>query len=123
MLKNSTTPKTRIFVDGNCIVCDLEISHYKRVAPAEFELIDISSPSFEAEAHHLTRAAVNKHMHAITPEGEVVKGVDAFAHIWSRIPSYRWGAKAIKLPIVYQLAQLGYVGFATIRPWLPKRKR
>jgi predicted DCC family thiol-disulfide oxidoreductase YuxK len=114
--------KTRIFVDGNCIVCDLEISHYKRLAPQNFELIDISSPDFAAQTHGLSPEAVNRHMHAITPDGQVIKGVDAFAHIWSRIPSYSWASRWIKLPLLYQLALIGYAAFAKIRPWLPKRK-
>ena len=110
-------------MDGNCIVCDLEISHYKRLAPQAFELIDISQPAFAAEPHGLTREAVDRHMHAITPEGNVVRGVDAFAHIWSRIPTYAWASRWIKFPIIHALAVFGYAVFARVRPWLPKRRR
>lgn len=117
------TNKTKIFVDGNCIVCDLEISHYKRIAPEAFDIVDISDKSFDAAKFGLTADAVNKHIHVQTPEGEMKIGVDAFAHIWSRIPKYAVANKLVKLPGVNSLAKVGYAGFATIRPWLPKKSR
>ena len=114
--------KTKIFVDGNCIVCDYEISHYKRIAPETFEIVDISDSKFDAAKYGLTAEAVNKHMHVQTPSGEMKIGVEAFAHIWSRIPRYAVANKLIRLPLVNSLAKVGYVGFAFIRPWLPKKK-
>lgn len=115
--------KTKIFVDGNCIVCDMEIAHYKRIAPDEFEIVDISDASFDAGKYGLTPEAVNKHIHVETPDGQVKIGVEAFAHIWSRIPKYRWANRAIGLPGVSALAKIGYAGFAEVRPWLPKKNR
>lgn len=113
--------KTKIFVDGNCIVCDFEISHYKRVAPDAFDIVDISDPAFDAGKFGLTVEAVNKHIHVETPAGEMLTGVEAFAHIWSRVPKYSWGSRAIRLPEINGLAKVGYEGFARIRPWLPKK--
>lgn len=114
--------KSKIFVDGNCIVCDMEIAHYKRVAPNDFDLVDISDSSFDAAKYGLTAEAVNKHIHVETPDGEMLKGVDAFAHIWSRIPKYSKFSKVVALPGISQVAKVGYEGFAFIRPWLPKKK-
>lgn len=119
--KNAAS-KTKIFVDGNCIVCDFEISHYKRIAPQEFEIVDISDAGFDAGKFGLTAEAVNKHMHVQTPSGEMLKGVDAFAAIWKRIPKYQKFASIIRWPVIHQAALLGYEGFAFIRPWLPKKK-
>ena len=115
--------KTKIFVDGNCIVCDMEISHYKKVAPDLFDIVDISAPDFDAPKYNLTTEAVNKHMHVLTPSGEVRVGVDAFAHIWDRIERYNFAAKLIRNPIVNPLAKLGYKVFVVVRPYLPKKKR
>lgn len=112
---------SKIFVDGNCVVCDFEVSHYKRIAPADFEIIDISNPSFDAKAFGLSAEAVNKHLHVQTPEGDVLIGVEAFAHIWSRIPKYRWANKVIHAPGINGVAKIGYTAFAAIRPWLPKK--
>jgi predicted DCC family thiol-disulfide oxidoreductase YuxK len=121
--ETAETQKTKIFVDGNCVVCDLEISHYKAIAPELFDIVDISAPGFDAPHFGLTAEAVNKHMHVLTPEGKVAKGVEAFAHIWTRIPRYHFAAKWVRLPVINPLAKAGYEVFAYIRPWLPKKKR
>ncbi len=113
--------KTKIFVDGNCIVCDMEISHYKRLQPEAFDIVDISAPGFDAKAFGLTSEAVNKHVHVQTPSGEIKIGVDAFAHIWTRIPKYHWADKLIRMPVIHGAAKVGYASFAAIRPWLPKK--
>jgi len=117
------TAKSKIFVDGNCIVCDMEISHYKRLASSLFDIVDISSPDFDARAYGLTAAAVNKNMHVMTPDLEILIGVDAFAHIWSRLPKYRIASRLIKTPVIYQAARIGYAVFTIIRPLLPKKNR
>ncbi len=101
----------------------MEISHYKRIAPDLFDLVDISSDQFNAAQYGLTSEAVQKNMHVLTPEGELRVGVDAFAHIWSRLKKYRWASEVIKAPIINTFAKVGYWGFATIRPLLPKKKR
>jgi len=115
--------KSKIFVDGNCLVCDWEISHYKRMAPDLFDLVDISDPEFDASSFGLSLIAVNKDMHVLTPEGELKIGVDAFAHIWSRIPKFQTAEKLIASPIVNPMAKFGYKIFTIMRPYLPKKKR
>lgn len=115
--------KTKILFDGNCIVCDFEISHYKKIAPEIFELIDISLPNFDPEPYALTKELVDKKMHVITPEGELKTGVDAFTHIWSRLKGYKILSVLIMLPLIYQLAQIGYYLFARFRKHLPKKNR
>ncbi len=113
---------SKIFVDGNCIVCDTEISYYKKIAPTLFEIVDISSPTFDATQFGLTSEAVQRHMHLQTTEGDVLAGIDAFAYIWSLIPKYHWAANVIKWPLVYQLSLVGYEIFARSRHLLPKRR-
>jgi len=115
--------KTKILADGNCIVCDLEVSHYKKLAPDIFDVVDISQPDFDAAKYGLTAEAVNKHMHVLTPNGEIKIGVDAFAHIWNQFERYKIASRLIKLPIINPIAKAGYLAFATIRPYLPKKKR
>ncbi len=115
--------KSKIFVDGNCIVCDMEISHYKKIAPDLFDMIDISDPTFDASKYGLKNLDVQKNMHVLTPSGELKIGVDAFAHIWSRIEKYNLASKFIKVPVINELAKVGYKIFATVRPLLPKKSR
>lgn len=115
--------KTKIFYDGNCIVCDLEISHYKRKAPELFELVDISAPEFSATEFNFSQEAVNRDLHVLTPQGELRVGVDAFIHIWSVLENYRILARLIAAPGITQIAKAGYRIFTVVRPYLPKKKR
>lgn len=114
---------TQIFVDGNCIVCDFEISHYKKIAPDIFEIVDISHPKFEAKEFGLSVEAVNSKMHVRTPDGELKIGIDAFAHIWDQIERYRFAARIVRIPIIRPIAKMGYEVFAVLRPLLPKKRR
>jgi len=114
--------KTKILVDGNCIVCDHEMRHYLRVAPQTFEAVDIAHPNFDAKQYNLTARDVNLSLHVLATDGRVLKGVDAFIEIWGLIPRYKWLAKLVALPGLYQYAKFCYVIFARgIRPLLPKR--
>lgn len=113
--------KIKILVDGNCIVCDLEVSHYKRVAPDLIEIVDISDPLFKASSFGLTPESVNKHLHVIDSQGQVHKGVDAFSKIWSTIPKYLWAHKLIDKKPLNAVAKIGYKAFVMIRPYLPKK--
>lgn len=116
-------PRSKILVDGNCIVCDWEVSRYARAAPDAFEVVDISAPDFAAAPLGLTAQAVNRRMHVIAPDAGVLVGVPAFAHIWSRIPALRWASRVVALPGLKQLAGVGYEAFAWLRPYLPKKNR
>lgn len=115
--------KVKVFYDGNCTVCDMEIAHYSRLYPEQFEMVDISSPSFIASQYGLETKAVNDNMHIQTEEGEIKIGVDAFAYIWSKIPRYAIASRLVRLPIVYSLARAGYWVFAKNRHLLPKKQR
>lgn len=114
--------KVKVFFDGNCIVCDMEIAHYSRIKPDVFELVDISQPDFDATRYGLDPRAVNEHMHVATEEGELRIGVEAFAYIWSKIPFYSMAGRLILLPGIYGLAKVGYRIFARNRHLLPKKK-
>jgi predicted DCC family thiol-disulfide oxidoreductase YuxK len=120
-MKNKTD-KTKIFYDGNCVICDWEISHYQRIAPHLFELLDISDASFDAAKYGFSPKALEVDMHVLTPDGELKIGVDAFAHIWSRMPKFQLAHKLISLPVVNPLAKVGYKAFTIVRPYLPKKK-
>lgn len=113
--------KVKFFFDGNCIVCDLEISHYSRILPEVFELVDISQPSFAAAFYGLDPGAVNEHMHVATEQGEIRVGVNAFAYVWSKIPRYSLASRLIVLPGIYGMAKIGYWIFAKNRHLLPKK--
>lgn len=115
--------KTKILFDGNCIVCNMEITHYKKLAPNEFEIVDISTKDFNASEFKLNANEVNRNLHVITPDGQLKIGVEAFAHIWSHIPRYKFANKLINKSWVLPFAKIAYAGFTLVRPYLPKKSK
>jgi hypothetical protein len=62
-------------------------------------------------------------MHALDLDGNVIKGVDAFALIWKEFPHYKKWSLFIQLPGIHFIAKIFYFIFARlIRPYLPKKK-
>jgi predicted DCC family thiol-disulfide oxidoreductase YuxK len=118
------TARTAIFFDGDCRLCSREIDTYRRARGAEsLEFVDIADPHFDATRYGLERRRVRKHMHVRRADGSVAVGVEAFASIWDVLPGWRRLAKVIRLPGLNALARAGYVAFAEVRPYLPKRRR
>ncbi len=116
-------PPLTLFYDGLCPLCSREVAHYRRAAAGDAAIgfIDIAAPSFDAASFGLDAARVHKEMHV--KEGErVFVGVDAFLAIWRRVPGHRWLLSLSRLPLADLLMRIGYFVFATIRPWLPRRK-
>lgn len=115
----------RVFYDGSCIVCATEIEHYlKKDHDDKLVAVDISSPDFDPAPYRISLADFMHQLHAIDQDGLVFKGVDSFWAIWQAFPSstiYGLMGRIIQLPLVNQLARIGYWLFARVRPYLPKR--
>jgi len=113
----------KVFYDGACYLCSTEINHYrKKDTSVPFEYIDISAPNFSAVEYGLDEKQVNQEMHIQCEDGKVHTGVEAFLEIWRRIPNYNKLAWALDRNWIKPVLRIGYHGFATIRPYLPKRK-
>ncbi len=93
-------PLTLLY-DGACPVCALEMDHLRaRSLDGRLVFVDISAPGFDAAACGLTLAQLNAEIHAVRPDGSVLKGVEV-------------------LRLAYDAAGLGWV----LRPtaWGPLR--
>jgi predicted DCC family thiol-disulfide oxidoreductase YuxK len=122
----SETPETKVTVyyDGLCPLCSREIDHYRKQNGCEnLIFMDITSPSFKAESEGLDPFAIHRVMHIKTGAGELRTGVDAFIAIWDVLPNYHWLANLAKRPTLRPIMDIGYQGFAWIRPYLPRRRR
>ena len=112
-----------IYYDGLCILCSKEILHYKKQKGAEnFRLVDITAPDFSAKQEQVDPFLVHKIMHVRDENGALRTKVDAFIAIWDALPQYRFLSKLARNSFVRPILDLGYIGFATIRPYLPRRK-
>lgn len=117
------TGKTTVYYDGLCLACSTEINHYRKLEGSDkLSFIDITLPEFKAEEHQLDPQKVHKVMHVKDKNGELHEGVEAFRVIWRELPRYQTWSKWSEKPGMSQLLNMGYQAFATVRPWLPRRK-
>jgi len=116
----------QVFFDGACSVCAAEIEHYlQREQTGKIIAVDISATDFDPAPYNISRDAFMRELHIIDSDGNVYRGVEAFMSIWQAFPSlsiYRFAGAFLGLPLVNTVANLMYKGFASVRPFLPKRK-
>jgi predicted DCC family thiol-disulfide oxidoreductase YuxK len=116
-----TQPKTQVFYDGDCPLCTVVARWYLTATGADnLEFVNIASPGFDAAAYALDPGAVQRVIHALTPGGKVVCGLDALIAIWSELPDYRLRARLARLPGVHFLLAAGYRLVAANRHWLKR---
>ncbi|MFZ3231515.1 MAG: DUF393 domain-containing protein [Pseudobdellovibrio sp.] len=112
-----------VYYDELCVLCSKEIHHYQRQTGSEkINFIDITASSFNAATEGVDPFQVHKVMHAKKPDGTLLTKVDAFIAIWQILPKYNWLYKLSKKPILKKMMDFGYIAFAEIRPYLPKKK-
>lgn len=113
-------PQSTVYFDGSCALCRAEIGHYRRAdAAGDLCFIDVSARDV-APPDGLTRAQVLGRFHVRASDGRVVSGAAAFVEVWSRLPRWRWAARAASLPGVLMVLELGYRAFLPVRPFLSR---
>lgn len=99
---------TEILYNGRCPICSAEIEHYraqaeKAGAPLQFtDLNGADLASWGVSADQATRR-----LHA-RRDGQIVSGFPAFLILWSDLPRMRWLANLLSLPVLRQIADIGY---------------
>jgi len=120
----SAPVKTQVFYDGDCPLCTVVARWYLTATGADnLEFVNIASPEFDAAAHSLDPAAVQRVIHALTPGGKVVCGLDALIAIWSELPDYRLRARLARIPGIHCLLVAGYRLVAANRHWLKRAEK
>ena len=92
----------KIFYDASCPVCALEMDQlHARDADGKLVLVDMSAPGFDAACHGFSHADLDAAIHAVRPDGSVVRGMPV-------------------LRLAYQAAGLGWLlrptGVGPLRP-------
>lgn len=81
--------KTLVFYDGNCGFCRWSVSlalHLDR--EGRLDAVPLQTPGVLAQ-HGISRAAAEKALHVVTPEGAVYRAGDAVRAILSVLPWFR----------------------------------
>jgi predicted DCC family thiol-disulfide oxidoreductase YuxK len=113
----------RMLFDGLCPLCSREASLLRRLdRHGRIEFEDIAAPTFDPARYGLTMEQVIASMHAVLPDGSVVRGVDVFARLYRAI-GWRWLAAVLEFRPTRPLFDLGYRLFAKLRPMLSKLDR
>ena len=103
------SPKLKTYYNERCPVCRAGIRAYRNSrADSDLAWQDINEDERALAAQGVTRDDVWYRLHTVDETGRFLVGVDAFAAIWAELPSYRWRARVLRLPVVRQLAVLGY---------------
>ncbi len=121
-MNTSTDAKLTVYFDGLCHLCSREIDHYRRQNGSDqLRFVDITLPEFDAQTENLDPKLVHKVMHVKTQNQELKTGVEAFIAIWDHLPKYQWLSKLAKTSALRPFLDLGYQGFAAVRPYLPRK--
>ena len=105
-----------VFYDDRCPLCRREIEYYKKQTPdTAIKWLGISQNVNILEKYNISYIDSLKILHAINADKEMVYGVDAFILIWEQLRGWRWLAKFVGLPLVYQMTKGIYKVFAQCR--------
>lgn len=105
-----------VFYDDRCPLCRREIEYYKKLsASTEIKWSGISENILTLEKYGISYIESLKVLHAINEDNQMVYGVDTFILIWQQLPKWKWIAKFVELPLIYQLSKGIYRIFAKWR--------
>ena len=110
--------KIKVFYDGNCKVCDQEISYYKKNdINKKFEWVNIHNSKSKINRLNLQKKELMDVLHVETESGKILKGVDAFLEIWDNFKYFRSLAFFVKIKPIKRLTEIVY------KIWAKKRKK
>ena len=116
----SEVPKSTLFFDGSCPLCRAEIGYYRRKDQAgALCFVDVSetgAPTPEG----VTQQRALERFHVRAHDGRVLSGAAAFVEVWTRLPKWRWAARAASLPGALAALELGYRIFLPVRPFISR---
>lgn len=116
----------RVLYDGECILCAHEIAMLKKRSPNSFDMVDISSPDFNSTAFGVEYEAAMQMIHVVLPNGDLVKGGDAFVLMYDEAGGMFKVLKTLLESLPEWMLEAAYATFAkhrlalTGRPSLPE---
>lgn len=99
--------KTELIYNGACPVCDAGVRAFRDDA-GSVTYTDITAKPEILEHHGLTPRDVQYRVHAVGPNGNLVRGIDAAVLLVAQKPGWRLIGKALQLPGLRQLGWIAY---------------
>ena len=94
-----------VLFNEKCSICNFEIQHYRKRSDLNF------TNCSEMGDKYL------KALHVKFENGTEIAGVEAFIYVWNNTKGYKWLAKIIGFPVVYQLSKIAYAIIARLLFW------
>ena len=115
-------PELSVFYDHSCAFCRTEMTRIARWdTQARVRLIDFSAPGFCPAAYGLERAALDRELHGISRDGEVLRGMACVRQVY-RLTRLGWLWRITALPGLRGIFDCFYLWFAhnrqAISAWL-----
>jgi predicted DCC family thiol-disulfide oxidoreductase YuxK len=112
-------PKLTVWYNTKCPVCNAGIDwqHNQLVRAAQAGLIEFRDINVEPDALSRFGAGVEDvrcRLHAIDAEGRLRVGADCAIVIWLTTPGHAWFGRLLGLPLIRQIARVGYDRFADL---------
>ena len=105
----------KIFYDASCPVCALEMDHLRaRDTGGRLEMVDLSAPGFDASCHGFAHADLDAAIHAVRPDGSVVRGMPVLRLAY-RAAGLGWLLRPTGIGPLRPLFDAAYRGFARNR--------
>ena len=112
----SELPKSTVYFDGSCSLCRAEIGYYRRKdQDRALCFVDISETGAVAP-DGITKERAMRRFHVRASDGRLLSGAAAFVEVWTRLPRWRWAARAASLPGALIVLERGYRIFLPVRP-------
>jgi predicted DCC family thiol-disulfide oxidoreductase YuxK len=116
----SELSKSTVYFDGSCPLCRAEIGYYRRKdRDGALCFVDVSDTAAVTPSG-LTRERTMQRFHVLAGDGRVLSGAAAFVEVWSRLPRWRWAARAASLPGATAALEWGYRMFLPVRPFISR---
>jgi predicted DCC family thiol-disulfide oxidoreductase YuxK len=117
----SQSDQFQVFFDGDCPLCKREIDWLRRRdRNHQIKFVDIADPQFDEVACGKTYAELMAEIHGRLPDGQWVKGVEVFRHLYNAA-GFGFAVHMSRLPVVRFGLDIGYRVFARYRTRLTGR--
>lgn len=116
----SELAKSTVYFDGSCSLCRAEIGYCRRKDQERaLCFVDISETG-AVPPEGITQERAMKRFHVRASDGRVLSGAAAFVEVWTRLPRWRWAARAASLPGALIALEWGYRLFLPVRPFISR---
>ena len=114
-MNQKKAPEISVYYNSACPVCNAGINAQKGKSTAcAINWKDVHSNNELAQEIKIDLPTIRKYLHLRDHNGSLKIGINAFIILWRKSPSEQWKASLFSLPLITQLARVGYFIFANL---------